>query len=63
MPWVKRENIKVPVVKNIIYAFKTLYKANKTYMFWQIMNLLVYSLFINFFQTVLFLKILLNIID
>ena len=63
MPWVKRENIKVPVVKNIIYAFKTLYKANKTYMFWQIMNLLVYSLFINFFQTVLFLKILLNIVD
>ena len=60
---VHHEKVKVPVIKNILYATKILYKANKSYMIWHIVDQFVYTLFINFFQTVLFLRVLLNIIE
>ena len=65
MRWmpVHHEKVKVPVIKNILYATKILYKANKSYMIWHIVDQFVYTLFINFFQTVLFLRVLLNIIE
>ena len=58
-----RSDIKVPIWKNIIYAFKTLYSCSKTYMVWHIIDLLGYTLFQNFFRGVLFLKVLLGIIE
>lgn len=64
MRWVPKVNdSKVPVWKNIIYAFKILFKCSKTYMIWNIIDLCVYVLFINFFQSVLFLRVLLGIIE
>ena len=64
MGWVPvRSDIKVPIWKNIIYAFKTLYSCSKTYMVWHIIDLLGYTLFQNFFRGVLFLKVLLGIIE
>ncbi len=64
MGWVpvhKADN--VPVWKNIVYAFKILFKCSKTYMIWHIIDLCVYILFINFFQSVLFLRVLLGILE
>lgn len=64
MGWVPvKSDIKVPIWKNIIYAFKTLYSCNKTYMIWHIIDLLSYTLFNSFFRGVLFLKVLLGIIE
>lgn len=64
MAWVpKINNSKVPVWKNIIYAFKILFKCSKTYMIWNIIDLCVFVLFVNFFQSVLFLRVLLGIIE
>ncbi|MCH5317899.1 MAG: ABC transporter ATP-binding protein [Eubacterium sp.] len=60
---VHHEKVKVPVIKNILYAIKVLYKANKSYMIWHMIDMGVYTLFINFFQTVLFLRVLLSIIE
>ena len=64
-PWmpVHHEKVKVPVIKNIIYAIKILYKANKSYMIWHIVEECAVTLFLNFFQSVLFLRVLLNIIE
>lgn len=58
----KKEN-KAPILKNAVYAMKILFKCNKTYMLWQIIDVCSYILFINFFQSVLFLRILLGIIE
>lgn len=64
MRWVPVENdIKVPVWKNIVYAFKILYTCSKSYMVWHIIDLLSYTLFNSFFRGILFLKILLGIIE
>ena len=65
MGWVKPVNsdVKAPVFKNIIYAFKTLYSCSKTYMIWHLIDLLCFSLFNSFFKGVLFLKIILGIIE
>lgn len=64
MGWVPvKSDIKVPIWKNIIYAFKILYSCSKTYMIWHIIDLLSYTLFQNFFRGVLFLKVLLGIIE
>ena len=64
-PWmpVHHEKVKVPVIKNIIFAAKTLYKANKSYMVWHMIDNFVNTLFMSFFQTVLFLRVLLSIIE
>lgn len=64
MGWVPvHENIKVPVFKNIIYAFKILYKCHKPFMFWQILAQCSYMIFTLFIQSVLFLKVLLGVIE
>lgn len=64
MGWVPvHENIKVPVIKNIIYAFKILYKCHKPFMFWQIFAQCSYLIFTLFIQSVLFLKVLLSAIE
>ena len=65
MRWmpVHHEQVKVPVIKNILYAIRLLYKANKSYMMWHIIDIFVFTLFTNFFQTVLFLRVLLSIVE
>ncbi len=60
---ITRGTEKVPVMKNIIYAAKIIYGLNKGYMLWHIVDLCICIVFQNFFQTVLFLRMILNIIE
>ena len=55
------EDIKVPVFKNVIYAMKILFKADKTLLPAAIIAQVSTQVFSLFFQGVLFLKVLLNI--
>lgn len=64
MGWVAvKSDIKVPIWKNIVYAFKILYSCSKSYMVWHLIDLLSYTLFHSFFRGILFLKVLLGIIE
>ncbi len=65
MPWIqRRENDeKAPVLKNIIYAVKIIYKAHKPYIFWNIVSEVSAVFFVYFIQSVLFLKMLLSVIE
>lgn len=64
MGWIPvHEDIKVPIIKNIAYAAKILYKADKPFLIWQIVAQCSYMIFTLFFQSVLFLKVLLGIIE
>ncbi|MDE6751730.1 MAG: ABC transporter ATP-binding protein/permease [Eubacterium sp.] len=64
MGWVPvKSDIKVPIWKNIVYAFKILYSCSKSYMVWHLIDLLSYTLFHSFFRGILFLKVLLGIIE
>lgn len=63
MPWIPyEEHEKVPVVKNLVWAFKTIYKADKWFLFSGIISEIATDLFRGFIQSVLFLKVLLNVI-
>lgn len=57
------EDIKVPVLKNIFYAFKIMHKCSKSIMPAAIIEQIAVSVFAQFIQGVLFLKVLLNIIE
>ena len=57
------EDIKVPVFKNVIYAAKIIFKADKTLIPAAIIAQVSTQVFTMFFQGVLFLKVLLNIIQ
>ncbi|MBQ9227980.1 MAG: ABC transporter ATP-binding protein [Eubacterium sp.] len=62
--WVPvHEKVDVPVFKNIIYAVKILFKADKTIMPAVIIAQLTTEVFTNFIQGILFLKVLLGIIE
>lgn len=61
--WIPHHDIKVPVVKNIWYAFKILRKCTKGILLAAILEMVGYFVFTNFIQGVLFLKVLLNIIQ
>lgn len=62
--WVPlHEDIKVPVVKNILYAAKIMYKSDKVIMPAVVLAQTSYLVFVNFFQAVLFLKVLLKLIE
>lgn len=62
--WVPvHEDIKVPVLKNIWYAFKIMHKCCKSIMPAAIVEQIAFSVFTQFIQGVLFLKVLLNIIE
>lgn len=63
-PWMPlHEDIKVPVLKNILYAVKILNKADRTLILSAIFSQTSFSIFSQFIQGVLFLKVLLNIIE
>ena len=57
------EDVKVPVVKNVIYAMKILFKADKTLVPAAIIAQVSTQVFTMFFQGVFFLKVLMNIIQ
>lgn len=62
--WVPHhEDIKVPIVKNILYGAKILYKCDKSVLLAGILEQIGFSVFTEFIQGVLFLKVLLNIIE
>lgn len=62
--WVPRhEDMKVPVFKNLIYGTKMVFKADKSILIAAIIEMVGNSVFVNFVQGVLFLKVLLNIIE
>lgn len=62
--WVPlHEDIKVPVMKNIFYAAKIMYKSDKTIMPAAVLSQVSYYVFVNFFQAVLFLKALIGLIE
>lgn len=63
MPWIPHEeHEKVPVVKNLIWATKILFKADKWFLISGIASEMATDLFRDFIQSVLFLKVLLNAI-
>ena len=62
--WVPiHEDVKVPVIKNVIYAAKIIHKADKSLLPAAIIAQVSTQVFTLFFQGVLFLKVLLNIIQ
>ena len=62
--WVPlHEDVKVPVAKNILYAAKIMYKSDKVIMPAAVFAQTSYFVFVNFFQAVLFLKVLLSLIE
>ena len=63
MPWIpNEEREKVPVVKNLIWATKLLFKADKWFLISGIISEIATDLFRDFIQSVLFLKVLLSAI-
>ena len=62
--WVPlHEEVKVPVIKNVIYAAKIIHKADKSLIPAAVVAQVSTQVFTLFFQGVLFLKVLLNIIQ
>ena len=57
------EDVKVPVMKNILFAIKICFKADKSLMLSAILAQTSFSIFSLFIQGVLFLKVLLNLIE
>ena len=57
------EDIKVPVFKNVVYALKLCWKADKWLLIGQIFGVTSEQVFDLFIQNILFLKILLSVID
>lgn len=63
MPWIPyEEHEKVPVVKNLVWATKMLFKADKWFLISGIASEVATNLFRGFIQSVLFLKVLLTAI-
>lgn len=58
-----KETKNIPVLKNIIYAARLAFKADKSFLIWSIIGDTAYLLFSLFIQGVLFLKVLLKIIE
>lgn len=64
MRWMPvQEKVKVPVVKNLIWAAKTIYQADKKFLIAGILCEIATDLFRHFIQGVLFLKVLLSVIE
>ena len=57
------EDIKVPVIKNIIYAVRLVWQADKKLMLGYFIDQLGAKIFSLFLQNILFLKVLLSVID
>lgn len=57
------EKVKVPVIKNIIFALKLVWQADKRLLLGYIFNMTADRIFSLFIQNILFLKTLLSVID
>ena len=57
------EDIKVPVFKNVVYAVKLVWKADKRLLLSYLYSNIIDNVFQYFIQSILFLKVLLSIID
>jgi len=57
------EDVKVPIMKNMLFALKIMFKAEKSLIISAIFAQTSYFIFSSFIQGVLFLKVLLNIIE
>lgn len=57
------EDIKVPVFKNIVYALKLVWKADKRLLLSYLYSNIIDNVFQYFIQSILFLKVLLSVID
>lgn len=63
MPWIpNEEREKVPVVKNLVWATRLLFRADKWFLISGIISEIATDLFRDFIQSVLFLKVLLSVI-
>ncbi len=64
MRWIKlHEDIKVPVFKNVIYALKLVWEADKKLFLCYLFEMIIDNILSMFVQNILFLKVLLSIID
>ncbi|MCR5207690.1 MAG: ABC transporter ATP-binding protein/permease [Eubacterium sp.] len=63
MRWIEAHEEKAPLVKNVIYAIKTIWGADKWYMLSAIAMMTIDMVFNYFIQNILFLKILLSVIE
>ncbi len=64
MRWIKlHEDVKVPVFKNVIYALKLVWEADKKLFLCYLFEMLIDNILSIFVQNILFLKVLLSIID
>lgn len=64
MRWIKlHEDIKVPVFKNVIYALKLVWEADKKLFLCYLFEMIINNILSMFVQNILFLKVLLSIID
>lgn len=64
MRWIPvHERVKVPVIKNLIWAAKILFKADKWFLISGIISECATDFFRMFVQSVLFLKVLLSVIE
>lgn len=64
MPWIpNEEREKVPVVKNLVWAIRILFKADKWFIISGILSEIATDIFRDFIQSVLFLKVLLSVIQ
>ncbi len=57
------EQVKVPVFKNTVYAFKLIWKADKRLILGYMLSYVASRVFALFIQNILFLKVLLTVID
>lgn len=57
------EDVKVPVFKNIIYAVKLVWNADKRLFLSYLFSYIIDNVFMHFIQGILFLKVLLSVID
>ena len=57
------EDIKVPVAKNVVYALKLVWKADKRLILSYLASNIVDNIFQHYIQSILFLKVLLSVID
>lgn len=63
MPWIpNEEHERVPVVKNLVWAARLLFKADKWFLISGIISEIATDVFRDFIQSVLFLKVLLSVI-
>lgn len=63
MRWIEPQEKRAPIVKNVVYAAKTIWSADIMYFLSSVIVMTVDMVFSYFIQNILFLKILLSVIE